>query len=84
MGERPSIKNESQYEALRDKGYDKETAARIANSEDAGERGGGSPAYEDWTRDDLYERAQQLDIEGRSEMTKRELIEALRADRRGG
>jgi DNA end-binding protein Ku len=30
------------------------------------------------TRDELYERAQQLDIEGRSGMTKKQLIDALR------
>lgn len=36
------------------------------------------PAYEDWTRDELYRRAQELDIEGRSRLNKDELIEALR------
>ncbi len=77
----PSVKDDEQYEALRDEGYDKSTAAAIANSENAGERGGSSPAYEDWTKDELYERAQELDIDDRSEMTKDELIEALRASR---
>jgi hypothetical protein len=37
---RPSVKNERQYEALRDKGMSKERAARIANSPDASKRGG--------------------------------------------
>jgi len=37
---RPSVKNEDQYEALRDKGMSKERAARIANSPDASKRGG--------------------------------------------
>lgn len=32
---------------------------------------------DDLTKDELYERAQEADIEGRSEMTKDELIEAL-------
>lgn len=36
----PSIKNEKQYEALRDKGMSKERAARIANSPDASKHGG--------------------------------------------
>jgi hypothetical protein len=36
----PSIKNEKQYEALRDKGMSKERAARIANSPDASRHGG--------------------------------------------
>jgi general stress protein YciG len=35
-----SIKNEKQYEALRDKGMSKERAARIANSPDASKHGG--------------------------------------------
>lgn len=35
--------------------------------------------YETWTKEDLYERAQELDIEGRSTMTKQELIRTLRA-----
>jgi len=37
-----------------------------------------TPDYEDWTRDELYRRAQELDIEGRSRLNKDELIEALR------
>jgi hypothetical protein len=39
-GKRPSIKNEKQYEALKDKGMSKERAARIANSPGASSRGG--------------------------------------------
>lgn len=30
-----------------------------------------------WTKEELYERAQQLDIEGRSQMNKEELLEAV-------
>ncbi len=37
---RPSVKNEKQYEALRNKGMSKERAARIANSPGASKRGG--------------------------------------------
>lgn len=36
-------------------------------------------AYEDWTKSDLYDRAQELGIDGRSSMSKRELIAALRS-----
>lgn len=36
---RPSIKNEEQYEALKDRGMSKERAARIANSPGASSRG---------------------------------------------
>jgi hypothetical protein len=37
---RPSIKNEKQYEALKDKGMSKQRAARIANTPGASSRGG--------------------------------------------
>ena len=37
-----SVKNEKQYEALKDKGMSKERAARIANSPGASKRGGKS------------------------------------------
>lgn len=37
---RPSVKNERQYEALKDKGMSKERAARIANTPGASSRGG--------------------------------------------
>ena len=35
-----NVKNEKQYEALKDKGMSKERAAKIANSEGASKRGG--------------------------------------------
>lgn len=75
----PSIENDDQYESLRDEGMSKSKAAAIANSAGAAKRGGESPPYEEWTRDDLYDRAQELDVDGRSEMTKDELIDALRS-----
>ncbi len=76
----PSVKDNEQYEALRDKGYSKEKAARIANTnrEKAGKRGGKAPSYEEWTVDELRDRASELDIDGRSKMDKDELIEAMR------
>jgi hypothetical protein len=39
-GARANVKNEKQYEALKDKGMSKERAARISNSEGASSRGG--------------------------------------------
>ncbi|MFP5309920.1 MAG: Rho termination factor N-terminal domain-containing protein [Actinomycetes bacterium] len=76
----PSVKDDARYEALREQGMSKEKAARIANSDphETGRRGGEAPPYEEWTKDELYERAKELDVEGRSGMTKDELIEALR------
>jgi len=74
----PQIKNEEQYEALVDKGYSKEKAARIANTENAGKKGGKASTYEDRTKDELYEQAKKIGIERRSKMNKKELISALR------
>jgi hypothetical protein len=37
---RPSVKNDKQYEALKEKGMSKERAARIANSPQASQHGG--------------------------------------------
>ena len=76
----PSIKDDERYEALREEGMSKEKAARIANTDatEAGKRGGQSPPYDEWTKDDLYQKAQDVGIEGRSGMTKSELISALR------
>ena len=39
-GKRPSLKNEKQYEKLKEKGMSKERAAKIANSPGASSRGG--------------------------------------------
>jgi hypothetical protein len=76
----PSIKDDEKYEALREDGHSKEAAARIANSgKAASQKGGSNPSYDDWSVDDLRERAAELDVEGRSDMNKDELIEALRS-----
>ena len=77
----PSVKDDKQYEALRDQGASKEKAARIANAgsrSETGRKGGKAGSYDDWTVDDLRERAAEIGIEGRSTMDKRELIDALR------
>jgi hypothetical protein len=37
---RANVKNEKQYEALKDKGMSKERAAKIANTPDASKKGG--------------------------------------------
>lgn len=79
-----SIKDEKQYQALRREGASKEKAARISNASsnssrsDTGRKGGKSGSYEDWTKQDLMDRAKEVGIDGRSKMDKGELIDALR------
>lgn len=80
----PSVKDPEVYEALRDDGASKQKAARIANAaaatsrEEVWRKGGEAGSYEDWTVEELQQRARELDIEGRSSMNKDELIDALR------
>ena len=66
------IISDAQYEAFR------LVTQANTDAEQAGSRGGSRPQYEDWTREELYDRARELGIEGRSKMGKGELIEALR------
>ena len=79
-----SIKDEEQYEALRRQGASKEKAARISNASsntsrsETGRKGGESGSYDDWSKSDLLKRAREIGIEGRSSMSKGELISALR------
>lgn len=74
------IKDDEQYEALRDSGMSKEKAARIANSpkKQTGHKGGKADKYEQWNREDLYSKAKHVGITGRSKMTKGQLVDALR------
>lgn len=80
----PQIKDDKQYESLRDQGMSKEKAARIANASaktsrsEVGKKGGSSPSYEEWSKKDLQKRAAEIGIGGRSTMTKHELIDAIR------
>ncbi|QNS07909.1 Rho termination factor N-terminal domain-containing protein [Streptomyces xanthii] len=81
---RAQIKDEKTYQALRREGAGKEKAARIANDasrssrSSTGRKGGKAGSYEDRTKDELYEQAKKVGIEGRSQMSKDELIKALR------
>lgn len=78
------IKDEELYEELREEGNSKQKSARIANAaardgrSAVGKRGGESGDYEDWTVEELQDRAKEIGIEGRSKMRKAELIDALR------
>lgn len=74
------IKNEKQYQALLEIGYSKEKAARIANTPDAVEKGGNAKPYEEWTKEELYQQARKVGVEGRSYMNKNNLIKSLRTN----
>ena len=79
-----SVKDEKQYQALRRDGASKEKAARIANASarssrsSVGRRGGRGGSYDDRSKEELYQKAKQVGIEGRSKMSKGELVNALR------
>ena len=81
---RAQIKDEKTYQELRDQGESKEKSARIANAaanssrSAVGRKGGRSGSYDDWSKQDLVKRAREIGIQGRSTMTKAELIKALR------
>lgn len=83
-GPGPSVKDPALYEELRDDGASKEKAARIANAaantsrSAVGRKGGAAGDYDDWTKERLLRRARELEIPGRSSMSKAELIDALR------
>jgi thiamine pyrophosphate-dependent acetolactate synthase large subunit-like protein len=81
---RAQIKDEQTYQALRREGNSEEKSARIANAaagtsrKKVGRKGGKSPSYADWSKEDLVKRARELGVKGRSTMTKAQLIDALR------
>lgn len=80
----PSVKDDKIYEGVRRSGASKEKAARIANAaanssrSAVGRRGGKAGSYDDMTREELYDRAKNLGIDGRSHMSKSQLIDSLR------
>lgn len=73
-----SVRDDEQYETLRADGMSKEKAARMANSPGSSEKGSKEEKHEKKSVEELYEQAKKAGIEGRSRMTKEELIEALR------
>lgn len=78
------IKDEKTYKKLRQSGESKEKSARIANAaagssrSAVGKKGGKSPSYDEWSKKDLLDRAREIGIQGRSKMTKPQLVKALR------
>ncbi|MDQ3191682.1 MAG: Rho termination factor N-terminal domain-containing protein, partial [Bacteroidota bacterium] len=47
-------------------------------TKDSGKKGGRSSKYEDRTKQELYKKAKEVGIGGRTKMSKKELIDALR------
>lgn len=78
------IKDEELYERLRDHGDSEEKAARIASAaakqdrSEVGRKAGRSGSSEDWTVDELQDRAKGLGLHGCSHKKQDELIEMLR------
>lgn len=82
---------DSYEERGRDEETAEEIAARTVNKHRREEgrtpnettQGTGNPndRYEDRTKDELYNLAQEMHIQGRSKMDKRELIRAIREER---
>lgn len=78
------LKKPQMYEDLREEGQSKEKAARISNAAASegksklGKRGGKAGSYDDWTVNELQQRAKELGLSGYSKMKKSDLIKELR------
>lgn len=68
----PSDPQAARGPTTRTKSTDKNRAKTGGGKDLRGEK------LQDWTKHDLYERAQDLDIPGRSKMDKKELVSAVR------
>lgn len=82
-----SIKDDKTYKKARESGASKEKAARIANAANAAaaegrkkvaKKGGKASKYDDMKKDELLDRAKKVGIKGRSKMSKKDLVDALR------
>lgn len=75
----PQIKNDKLYEDLRRDGASKEKAARIANAQAAGTLDHEGTRLENRSKAELYDEAKRIGIDGRSTMTKAQLVKAIRS-----
>ncbi len=74
----PQIKDDKLYDDLRARGESKEKAARIANAKAAGTLDNKGTTLESRSKQDLYDEAKTIGIDGRSTMTKADLVKAIR------
>jgi hypothetical protein len=79
-----SVKDEKTYEKVKESGASNEKAARIANAaagqgrRKVAKKGGRSAKYDDMKKGELLDRAKEVGIKGRSKMSKKDLVDALR------
>jgi uncharacterized protein YjbJ (UPF0337 family) len=73
-GAREERKGEAKEELRRDQQAAERKAAEVTSLEHATDP---DALVRDFTRDELYARAERLDVEGRSDMNKEELAEAI-------
>jgi hypothetical protein len=79
-----SIKDDKTYKKVRESGASKEKAARVANAaagqgrKKVAKKGGKASKYDDMKKDELLGRAKEVGIKGRSKMSKKDLVKALR------
>lgn len=72
---------EDRVEAEADAAAKKVVKAADTGVAETGRTGANRPSrpYESWSKEELYERAQELDLDGRSTMSKNQLVKALRS-----
>ncbi|WP_432428168.1 hypothetical protein [Salinilacustrithrix flava] len=72
---------EDRVETETEAAADKVVKAADTGVAETGRTGANRPSgpYESWSKDELYERAQELDLDGRSTMSKDQLVKALRS-----
>ncbi len=68
--------HERRFQGLLDRGLSPEKAARLLAAQET--RSGEPEAYEDWTDEELVAHAEQMGVAGHLDMTRTELIAALR------
>lgn len=71
-------RNEDQYRSLLKRGYSTEKAKAIVNMSDKGEKSEKAKPYNEWTKEELYQLARKVGIQGRSYMNKKNLVASLR------
>jgi len=72
------INNKEHYETLVQKAFSMEKSDDILKNSPSGETGERVRPYEEWTKEELYQQARKVGVEGRSYMNKRNLIKSLR------